>query len=83
MNEVIIYKLENNGEQTEFASFVLLDGQVSAAGDAQFVKYIKENGILDYSAKSGTKLFPTDGIKFLQNLKFNFNSGYFNAKELP
>lgn len=84
MKFVEIYKLENNGDQKVIATCKLSDSGVVCEGDSVFIKNLEKNGICDYSDKNleSGKLFPKDGIKFLENLKFAFRSGYLVATEV-
>lgn len=82
MNYVEIYKLENDGSQKILAVCKLSDNQVICEGDETFIQNLAEEGIRDYSSENKPKLFPKDGIKFLEQLKFNFKSGYLNASDI-
>ena len=80
MKYVEIYKLQNNGEQIRilkcFLSFNIVEFD---KGDKQIIKNLNSNGIKNYLNKSPTILYPKDGLLFLENMRFNFNSGYLNA----
>jgi len=82
MKYVEIYKLGNNGNQEIIATCSLANGQVICRGDRDFVQYLEREGIFDYSDSSHKKLFFKDGLKFLEQLKFNFKSGYLNASDI-
>ncbi len=89
MKFVEIYKLQNNGDQKVIAICKLTDEGVICEGEEVFVQNLKERGIRDYSqmgqgfALSGAgQLFPKDGIKFLENLKYAFKSAYLSATEV-
>lgn len=84
MKYVEFYKLQNDGAQKIIATCYLDEkGEVQCGGDDVFVENIKKDGIKDYSSqdKKG-KLFLKDGLKFLEQLKFNFTSGYLNASDI-
>ncbi len=82
MHKVEIYKLQNDGAQVVIATCRLQDGTVDCDGDMNFVTHLKEEGIIDYSQKAHTKVFPKDGMLFLKQLQYNFKSGYLNASEV-
>ena len=47
------------------------------------VENLKAEGIKNYADESGdSRLFFKDGLKFLEQLKFNFKSGYLNASDV-
>ena len=83
MQYVEIYKLKNDGSQEVIAKCVLRDKMVKCEGDKIFVENLEKDGIRDYSDMTKPKqFFMKDGIKFLENLKFNFKSGYLNASDV-
>ena len=83
MKFVEIYKLQNDGSQKIIAVCKLAeDGGVECDGEKTFVDNLKQEGIRDYSKSAGEKLFPKDGLRFLEELRFNFRSGYLNASEV-
>ena len=82
MKFVEIYKLENDGSQSILATCSLADESVSCAGNKIFVENLEKEGIQDYADGSKNKLFPKDGLKFLENLKHAFKSGYLNASDV-
>ena len=83
MKFVKIYKLENNGEQKVIVTCSLTDDGVICEGDKVFIQNLEKGGISDYSNEAlGANLFPKDGIKFLENLKFAFKSGYLVATDI-
>jgi len=84
MKFVEIYKLKNDGNQ-EIIGICRLgaDGIVVCEGDTIFCDNLRRDGIIDYSSDGfRMRLFPKDGIKFLENLKFAFRSGYLVATEV-
>jgi hypothetical protein len=84
MKQVKIYKLRDNGDQDVIATYKLLGLDVVFEGDETFINNVNRNGIRDYAIKDSTaiKLFPKDGIRFLENLKFAFQSGYLVASDI-
>lgn len=82
MSFVEIYKLEPNGTQTVMAVCSLQNTEVVCEGDDAFVRMLKQEGIRDYESKDFKQLFPKDGLRFLEQLKFAFRSGYLNASEV-
>ena len=77
-----IYKLKNDGSQEVIAVCGLVEGTVKCEGEGVFIQNLEQNGILDYSQTPSQKLFPKDGLRFLEQLKRNFKSGYLNASEV-
>lgn len=84
MKQVEFYKLNNDGSQTTIAVCRLNEeGLVKCEGNENLVENLKSEGIKDYADESGeSKLFFKDGLKFLEQLKFNFKSGYLNASDI-
>jgi hypothetical protein len=83
MKFVEIYKLQNDGSQQIIARCDLVDGVVILSGeDAKLKSYLEEEGINYYSSGDRKKLFPKDGQAFLEQLKYNFKSGYLNASDI-
>ena len=83
MKIVEIYQLQNNGDQRLIAFCKLTEQGVRCEGDEALVKNLIEQGVRDYSdASREKKLFPTDGIKFLENLKWAFKSAYLMATDV-
>ena len=80
---VEIYKLQNDGEQKLFATCRLVDGKVRCDGDPGLIDALERGGIKDYSdPKLLDTLYPKDGIKFLEGLKFALRSAYLAATEV-
>lgn len=82
---VKIYKLNNNGSQDILATCRLLEegGSVNCeSANAIFVQNLKRDGIKDYSSSGEKRLFFPNGRKFLEQLKFNFNSAYLSASDV-
>lgn len=86
MKYVELYNLQNDGSQKVIVTCYLNDnGEVECEGDLTLAKNLKEEGVKDYSnieSVISSKLFFKDGLKFLEQLKFNFTSGYLNASEI-
>ena len=83
MKYVEFYKLQNDGNQKVIATCYLKDnGNVECEGDSVFMGNLIKDGIKDYSISEKPPLFFKDGLKFLEQLKFNFTSGYLNASEV-
>ena len=81
MPYVDIYNLNDDGTQSVFASCRLVNNEIVCEGDETLVRNLKQEGIFDYSSEERKKLYPKDGLKFLEQLKFNLKSGYLNASE--
>ena len=82
MKFVEIYKLQNNGNQKIIAVCHLVSDSVVCEGDQVFLDNLNRRGIKDYLQLVDQKLFPKDGLRFLENLKYAFKSGYLNASEI-
>ncbi len=83
MKYVEFYKLNNDGSQLVIAKCLLNEnGEVICEGQENLIKNLEKNGIKNYMDKSGDKLFFKDGILFLEQLKYNFTSGYLNASDI-
>lgn len=84
MKHITIYKLQNNGDQTVVATCYLNeDNTVSCQGDPAFVRNLEREGVRDYSDLTSTaRFFPKDGINFLENLRYAFQSGYLVATDI-
>lgn len=83
MKIVEIYRLQNNGDQRLAATCKLTGQTAQCDGDEMLTKNLTEQGIRNYSDASGEKkLFPSDGIKFLENLKWAFKSAYLTASDI-
>ena len=82
MKFVKIFKLKNDGSQSTLAFCRLVGNEVICEGDKIFVENLEKEGILDYSSLTRESIFPKDGLRFLEQLKFNFKSGYLNASDV-
>ena len=82
MKYVEIYKLQNDGSQTILATCRLAGDVVEIEGDQKFANFVARDGIRNYADTGEKKLFPKDGVLFLEQLQYNFKSGYLNASEV-
>ncbi|MEK7580278.1 MAG: hypothetical protein AAB465_01530 [Patescibacteria group bacterium] len=84
MSLVEIYKLQNDASQKVIVTCKLADdSSVVCEGDQQFIESLVREGVRDYSSQSDLKkLFPKDGIRFLEQLKYNLKSGYLMASDI-
>jgi len=84
MSFIEIYKLQNDASQKVIATCKLADdGSVVCEGDQQFVESLAREGVRDYSSPNNSaKFFPKDGIRFLEQLKYHFKSGYLMASDI-
>lgn len=81
---VEIYKLQNDGSEKVVAVCKLASEDWAVCeGDEIFIRNLASEGIRDYSDETGQRwLFPKDGRKFLENLKFAFRSPYLSATDI-
>lgn len=83
MHRIEIYKLNNDGSQSIICVCKLVDGRIVCEGENKiFIENLEKDGIIDYSSKNYDKLYFKDGFKFLEQLKYNFKSGYLNASDV-
>jgi hypothetical protein len=83
MAKVDIYKLNNDGSQKVVATCRLIaNNTVICEGDKIFVGNLSKRGINDYTVNPPVKLYLSNGRKFLEQLKYNFTSGYLNASDI-
>ena len=83
MKYVEFYKLQNDGSQKIIATCSLNENdKIECDGDAVFIENLAKDGIKNYSISGKPALFFQDGLEFLQQLKFNFTSGYLNASDV-
>lgn len=82
MPYVEIYKLKNDGTQEISVICRLADNIVLCEGNEALTESLNNEGIRDYSRDKPTRLYPKEGLRFLEQLKFNFKSGYLNASEI-
>ncbi len=81
MKFVEIYKIDNEGAQSLVAVCTLSSDGVQIKGEQKLIDSLNE-GINNYSETGHKKVYPSDGLLFLEQLKFNFRSGYLNATEI-
>jgi len=82
MKFVEIYKIKNDGSQRVIASCGLVGETIVCQGEKVLIENLERDGIWDDSQTPPQKLFPKDGIRFLERLRFSFTSGYLNASEV-
>ena len=82
---VELFELDQNANQKKIATFKLSDEseivEVDGDHDHSVIANIKGEGIFDYKYARPGKLFPYDGMNFLENLKYHFRSGYLLATD--
>ena len=84
---VELFELDSNANQKKIATFKLLDegsGAVEIDGNRErpIIENIQGEGIFDYKYARPGKLYPFDGMNFLENLKYHFRSGYLSATDI-
>lgn len=84
---VELFELDRDARQKKIATFKLLDGEggvVKIEGDHghPVVGSIQGEGIFDYKYARPGRLYPYDGMSFLENLKYHFRSGYLLATDV-
>lgn len=83
---VELFELDQNAKQKRIATFKWSDesGVVEIDGNHNHgvISNIKEEGIFDYKHDRPRKLYPYDGMNFLENLKYHFRSGYLLATDV-
>lgn len=83
---VDLFELDAQAKQKKIATFKMGedDPNVEIDGDQYHpaIENLKGEGIFDYKNASLNKLYPYDGLSFLENLKYNFRSGYLSASEV-
>lgn len=84
MPYVEFYKLQNDGTQKVIATCHLNEsGKVECTGQEGLIENLKKEGIRDYGNKDKRViLYFKDGLKYLEQLKFNFTSGYLNVSDI-
>lgn len=81
MKYVEFYQIQNDGAQVTIATCELLNNKIVCRGDKNLIDNLSY-GICDYSSSTNKKLTLADKEKFLEQLEFNFKSGYLNASEV-
>ena len=83
---VELFELDRDAQQKMIATFKLLEesGVVEIEGnhDHPVISSVKCEGIFDYKYSRPGKLYPHDGMNFLENLKYHFRSGYLFATDI-
>jgi len=84
---VDLYELDKDAKQRKIATFRMQEdepGKVEVDGDHNHpvLENIRNEGIFDYKNAKPGKLYPYDGMSFLENLKYYFRSGYLSASEV-
>lgn len=83
---VDLFELDSQAKQKKIATFKMDEESpnVEIEGDQYHpaIENLKGEGIFDYKNATPTKLYPWDGLNFLENLKYNFRSGYLSASEV-
>jgi len=83
MSKVNLYKLNNNAKQELVLTFSLENNQVIMRGSAtKLIEKIQREGIIDYTSKFQLPIFSDDGLKFLEQLKYNFKTAYLMATDV-
>jgi len=82
MAYVNILKLKNDGSQEKIVVCRLLNEKAECEGEESLVRALLEEGVRSHSGKERTILFPKDGLRFLEELKYHFDSGYLNATDV-
>jgi len=84
---VDLYELDSQSNQKKISTFKMdgdNSGGVEIEGDMRHpvVEGLQGEGIFDYKTSTPTKLYLNDGMSFLENLKYNFRSGYLSATDV-
>lgn len=84
---VDLYELDKSKHQKKVATFKFSEetfGSVQTEGEANHpaIDSITREGILDFKFSRPGRLYPYDGMSFLENLKYNFRSGYLSATDV-
>ena len=84
---VDLYELDKDARQRKIATFRMNEdepGRVEIDGDQNHpvMESINREGIFDYKNARPGKLYPYDGMSFLENLKYYFRSGYLLATDV-
>lgn len=84
---VELFELDRDAQQKKIATFKLMEEESSIVeidGDHHHpvIEGICGEGIFDYKYARPGKLYPYDGMNFLENLKYCFRSGYLLATDV-
>lgn len=84
---VDLFELDSQAKQKKIATFKMNEdspNNVETEGDQYHpvIENLRGEGIFDYKKSNPGKLYPNDGLSFLENLKYNFRSGYLSASDV-
>lgn len=84
---VDLYELDKEARQWKIATFRMKEDEpnhieIEGNDDHPVLRSIKLEGIFDYKNSRPGKLYPDDGLPFLENLKYYFRSGYLLATDV-
>ncbi|HXK40705.1 MAG TPA: hypothetical protein VJ046_01235 [Candidatus Paceibacterota bacterium] len=84
---VDVYELDKLKHQKKVATFKFGEetfGSVQVEGETAnpVVDSVIREGIFDYKFSRPGRLYPYDGMSFLENLKYNLRSGYLSATDV-
>ena len=84
---VNLYELDRNKNQKKIATFKFGEETFGTVQTEETVNHpvidsINREGILDFKFAKPGRLYPYDGMSFLENLKYNFRSGYLSATDV-
>jgi len=83
---VELFELDRDAKQKKIATFRLTEEssvvEVDGNHEHAVIKSIQWEGIFDYKYARPGKLYPYDGMNFLENLKYHFRSGYLLATDV-
>lgn len=84
---VELFELDRDAQQKKIATFKLLEErgstvEIECEHEHPVLASIQFEGIFDYKYARPGKLYPYDGLSFLENLKYQFRSGYLLATDV-
>jgi hypothetical protein len=82
---VDIFKIDENFHQIKIGTFKFMEEPREVTIDGQDNPMIRNcvfEGIFDYKYSQPRRLFPSNGLVFLENLKYHFRSGYLSASDV-
>lgn len=85
--QVDLFELDQNRNQRKIATFEFAEdtyGTVHIIGEQTHpvIEAVMREGIFDYKYARPGRLYPYDGMTFLENLKYHFRSGYLVATDV-
>lgn len=80
MKYVNFYNLGKDGSQIITARCSFVDDRVVCEGDTDLVNSLEKDGIICRSER--TRIFPKDGLVFLEQLANNYKSAYLSATDV-